>query len=475
MIGLIFFEAILGACVTYLVIQIGKNIASDTFNTWHLAWLVAAQAGSYFLHTISWIFGEQAGFRAFSFYVAQFTRDNRYKTELLNAKDQREIVEPFLTNETFHLFFELMYELEAALQLFFGLVLSALVLGSEIDGSLPVAYVIVFIVVMMLQFAVRKPVMRAYLNNQKMTNRMTAQTYTAWDNIFSGNLYNFRIWHRRFKVRLIDALKAQIHAILLREGISSISGMIGLIVVFSVMAWIVSKDANNMPLLLAMATTLPKQIDMTHEVHSLAIGWNDLLALWTRAKGVVEHMHPQLRDDEDQPVDLAERIDLGRLELRQNKTVIDCASLEDAIAIVNMQATGRINVRGRNGAGKSTLLVALRAALKAKAFYWPTADRLAFVYSAAKELQAVEDEEETDQDLGDEAPAAQRAKSGFSSGEQQLESLREIVKNTNAAIYLLDEWDANLDPKNRAQAWALIDQLAARARVVEISHRDSHS
>jgi ABC-type bacteriocin/lantibiotic exporter with double-glycine peptidase domain len=482
MIGLIFFEAILGACVTYLVIQIGKSIATDSFTAWHLVWLVLAQAGSYFLHTISWIFGEQAGFRAFAFYLAQFTRDNRYKTELLNAKDQREVVEPFLTNETFHLFFELMYELEGALQLFFGLILSALVLGSEIDGSLPIAYAIVFVIVMMLQFAVRRPVMRAYLNNQKMTNRMTAQTYTAWDNIFSGNLYNFKIWQQRFKVRLIDALKAQVHAILLREGISSVSGMLGLIIVFSVMAWVVAKDANNMTLLLAMATTLPKQIDMTHEVHSLAIGWNDLLALWTRAKGVVDHMDPKLSNDEGEPVTINERIKLDRLQLRQNQTKIECTSIEDALAIVLMQPTGRINVRGQNGSGKSSLLVSLRAQLKSQAYYWPTADRLAFNFSASRDNAKIEEEadDENDPEAQAEIEATTNAsadakskRNGYSSGEQQLASLREIVSKTNAKVYLLDEWDANLDPNNRAQARALIDQLATRARVVEISHRDA--
>ena len=31
---------------------------------------------------------------------------------------------------------------------------------------------------------------------------------------------------------------------------------------------------------------------------------------------------------------------------------------------------------------------------------------------------------------------------------------------TGAAIYLLDEWDANLDKKNRAAAEQLIDELA---------------
>jgi chromosome segregation ATPase len=63
-------------------------------------------------------------------------------------------------------------------------------------------------------------------------------------------------------------------------------------------------------------------------------------------------------------------------------------------------------------------------------------------------------------------------KLGFSTGERQLKSLEEIVNSTNAKIYLLDEWDANLDDANRAKGDALADELAARARVVEISHRD---
>ena len=63
-------------------------------------------------------------------------------------------------------------------------------------------------------------------------------------------------------------------------------------------------------------------------------------------------------------------------------------------------------------------------------------------------------------------------KLGFSTGERQLKSLEEIVNDTDARVYLLDEWDANLDTTNKAKAEALVDALAARARVVEISHRD---
>ena len=63
-------------------------------------------------------------------------------------------------------------------------------------------------------------------------------------------------------------------------------------------------------------------------------------------------------------------------------------------------------------------------------------------------------------------------KRGYSSGERQLQVLREIIAHTRAPIYLLDEWDANLDAGNRAVAAQLVEELASRARVIEVSHRD---
>src|SRR5262249_9765689 len=105
-----------------------------------------------------------------------------------------------------------------------------------------------------------------------------------------------------------------------------------------------------------------------------------------------------------------------------------------------------------------------------KAYYWPTTERLAFKFgeAAAGDAAAPEPQPEA-------KPAAKgrrRSKRGFSSGERQLRSLQEIVDHTRSPIYLLDEWDANLDRKNKSAADELIDALAERARVVEISHRD---
>jgi ABC-type multidrug transport system fused ATPase/permease subunit len=464
MVGLVFVEAVLSASVTWLIIQAGRDIVNDVFDTRLFLWILLAQAGSYTLHAISWIFGERAGFHAFARYLILFARDNRHKATLLTAKDVRENVEPFLTNETFHLLFETMYELEGTLQLGFGLLLNVLVIGHEIDSGFNLAYLFIACVVLGLQYFARKPVANAYLNNQRQTNRMTAVTYTAWDNIFSGNRRNFHLWHVRFRERLENALRAQIKAILVRETLSSISGVVGLIIIFLTMAWVVHKDGSQTALLVALAATLPKQISLTHDVHAFAIGWNDLLALWTRVGGVVEHMHPQL------PSDIAQRIDFERVQLRQGNTQISCSDINDALNIVKMQPTGRIQIRAGNGAGKSTLLAALKEQLKGQAYYWPTSDRLAFGFS-----QKVPDDEPDDDDIEDGSAAQVREKlsgqEGYSSGERQIASLAEIVQTTSEPIYLLDEWDANLDETHRTRANHWVEQLAARARVVEISHR----
>ena len=81
-------------------------------------------------------------------------------------------------------------QLENQLSLALGLIFNIIVLGFAIDPKLSAAYVAVFIVLTFMQWSLRRPVARAYLENQRMTNRVTAHGYTAWDNIFSGNRYN---------------------------------------------------------------------------------------------------------------------------------------------------------------------------------------------------------------------------------------------------------------------------------------------
>jgi ABC-type bacteriocin/lantibiotic exporter with double-glycine peptidase domain len=407
------------------------------------------------------VFAERAGFRCYSRYMLRFARDNRDESKLLHDKTAREQAEPFLTGTTFNNVFNLMYEMEAQLKLLLGVVFNAIVLGVEIDARLSLAYAVVFAILMLMQWSLRGRVAHLYLENQRQNNRVAAQGYTAWDNVFAGNRYNLRLWIAGFKTRIRDCLRAQIAAIMAREGLSAAGGIIGLTVVFVATTYVATHSAGDTATLVALAATLPRQIEMTNNVHELASGWNDVIAVWTRIGDVVDNMHPSADPH------FNKRIKFDRLLLRAGDHAKVTHSIEEALRLVDAEPTGRINVRGGNGSGKSTLLAALKAEIKNRAYYWPTTERLAFAFTARAQL----DEPELDED-GEVLQRVAVKRPGFSSGERQLKSLQEIVAHTDARIYLLDEWDANLDQANRAAADALVERLATRARVVEISHRD---
>jgi len=462
MIVLMVVEAILTATTTWLVINAGRKVAVGQFLLSDLIWILTAQSAAYVVGVISWIFAERAGYRGFGKFMLRFARENRGKAKLFGDKPARERVEPFLTGETFQCFFNVMYELEFALKLFLGLVFNALVLGVEIDVSLPFAYVGAFGALLLMQWVLQNPIARTYLENQRMNNRVTAQGYTAWDNVFSGNRYNLRLWLASFKARLREGLTAQVRAIVAREGMSAISGIVSLAIVFAAMTVVALHNVGDMALLIGLATTLPRQIEMTYELHLLASGWNDFIAIWTRFGGVAANMLPQPEEEFD------ERIKFDRLVLREGENANVVSSLADALRIVQARPTGRINIRGPNGSGKSSLLASLKTELRRRAYYWPTSDRLAFKFAGDVTPVEVEGDEEEEVVVSE----SMDEKLGFSSGERQLKSLEEIVDSTDAQVYLLDEWDANLDQANKAKADALVDTLAARARVVEISHRD---
>ena len=463
MVTLMVVEAMLAAATTWLVINAGRKVAIGQFLLSDLIWILTAQSASYVVGVISWIFAERAGYRGFGKFMLRFARENRDKVKLLNEKPAREQVEPFLTGETFQCFFNVMYELEFALKLFLGLVFNALVLGTQIDASLPFAYVGAFGALLLMQWILQRPIAQAYLENQRMNNRITAQGYTAWDNVFSGNSYNLRLWLAGFKSRLREGLVAQIRAIVAREGMSAMSGIVSLAIVFATITYVAMQNVGDTVLLVGLATTLPRQIEMTYELHLLATGWNDFIAIWTRFGGVAAHMLPQPDSDFDR------RIKFDRLVLREGDHANVVSSLGDALRIAYAHPTGRINVRGGNGAGKSSLLASLKTEMKKHAFYWPTTDRLAFQFAGG--VVPVDVEGDDDENVVVVAESMDK-KLGFSSGERQLKSLEEIVNETAAKIYLLDEWDANLDAPNKAKGDALVDALAARARVIEISHRD---
>src|SRR5262249_49789167 len=84
MLALLVLEALLSAPTTWLVIQAGRGVAAGQFIVSDLVWIFVAQSASYASGAVSWVFAEQAGYRAFGRYILHFSRINRYETRLLN-------------------------------------------------------------------------------------------------------------------------------------------------------------------------------------------------------------------------------------------------------------------------------------------------------------------------------------------------------------------------------------------------------
>lgn len=466
MVAMILLQELLGAGTTWLVIQIARDIADGHVALPMFGWIVLVQSAAYFAGAASWLFAERAGFSAYARYVLRFAQANRHQSALLHDTDSREGTEPFLTSEAFQISFNLIYDLQFDCRLIFNLLFNAIVFGLEIDAALPAAYALAFVILATLQWSLRKPLASAYLHNQSMTNRMTARTYNAWDNVTAGNRHNLHLWQRDFRARWDQALAAQVRAILMREGWSAASGVIALLIVLSATAWVAFEDAGNAALLIGLAATLPRQLEMTLDMHQLTAGLTDLIAIWARMQGACEHLRPIPGSNFDT------RIQFAMISLRIDDQDRPVSSLAEALSLIHAQPVGRIAVRGANGAGKSTLLTALKGSLRGSAYYWPNHDRLSFRFNTRNAPVAAVETEEDEAPEAEEINASESAleKAGYSSGERQLQVLRELVEHTDNPVYLLDEWDANLDPKNREEAEQLLQLLARRARVIEVSH-----
>src|SRR5258708_8713778 len=260
MITLMVTEALLAALTTWLMIRAGRAVTNNTFMVSDLIWIFVAQSASYLAGALSWYFAERAGFRAFGRYMLQFARDNRIYTRLLSDKQAREEVEPFLTNTTFINIFNFMYEMEDQLKLLLGLIFNSIVLGVEIDAGLPAAYAATFAILMAIQLSVRRRIADIYLENQRQNNRVIAHGYTAWDNVFSGNRYNWRLWLGGFKSKLPDCFRAQGKAIMAREGVRALGGVLRVAIGVFYMTFVVIAHAGATDMLIPPPATLPRPI-----------------------------------------------------------------------------------------------------------------------------------------------------------------------------------------------------------------------
>lgn len=263
---------------------------------------------------------------------------------------------------------------------------------------------------------------------------------TSSDNVLIGNTYNFSQWWRTFSRGMKQSMQSQIVAVRFREGVSVLSSVATYAPCLLLAFWLGVRESHRPDDLSNLIALLPRLSLVLSYTYYLTF----LLAQWQSFKARVQVIDEILTPPRKSPRDVLERRIHwpGIYQSVDGQELMPVHSLQHLVELIQKQP-GRITLRGENGTGKSTLLLLVKAHLKEKAFYLPTHHQLQF----RTRLRA------------------------RSTGQRLIAQMEELQQHLPAQIYLLDEWDANLDAKNVQRISRIIDQLAENRCVVEVRHR----
>jgi ABC-type bacteriocin/lantibiotic exporter with double-glycine peptidase domain len=201
---------------------------------------------------------------------------------------------------------------------------------------------------------------------------------------------------------------------------------------------------HNTAKLAALIATLPRQIQVIQYLEVLStytIYWHGIYA---KLKSLISALLPVQKNYHDE---LMKRINKHELKLIFDNEPITFASILILIDDIKKMMKGRVTIQGKNGSGKTSLIILLKQILGEDAYYLPTNSRLFFESTIDNSL---------------------------STGQKMKAWLEEIERNIlPIKVILLDEWNANLDDKNRKLISNVLDKLSKKCCVIEISHREN--
>ncbi|MEN9827286.1 MAG: hypothetical protein RI953_3031 [Pseudomonadota bacterium] len=289
----------------------------------------------------------------------------------------------------------------------------------------------------------KNPLTQATREQREARIGFDAVQLTAWDNLTIGNATNTTRWSATLDSRLENLAVKRLKLTTLRETISLLSTWAAMIPVLGANVWMVTQASSSTELALFVAT-LPRQLMVLNHLHIVS-SWSgffhELRERYEGLKSALSEVPASVRSDHDS------RIHFGELKLATIGEADETSGFEKQISsekvAVWAQETkhGRFRIEGGNGSGKSTLLRSLKESLGYEAFYLP-AEHSALDFPVA---------------------------GGLSSG-QRARFILESLKISAPRVLLLDEWDANLDVRQRSLLDQLISQLSERHLVLEVRH-----
>lgn len=397
---------------------------------------------------------QKAQNKAIQSYTQIFSKKYFCKPSFLSDKLIREDGEAWLTSEsgrTIEEVFSIGYD---AISTCLNTVLNVLALCYVFGPKILIGYIACVLILPLVSKIFKKTLEKNAKLFQEDRKTMYQSLLSGWDNITTGNNYNYQIWWKQFcsfwKANDNSSSRAVVYTQL-----SSVSSMIfSLIPVAANFIWIFISTSSPVKLA-ALIATLPRQIQIMQHFEILTTYIMHWHGTHTRLKNMIESLTnlPEINKD-----DLIKRISWDDIHCKWNYQTINLNSFDIFLEFLNKRKNGHLTIEGKNGSGKTTLVNLIKQEMGEKVFYLPTNSHLLFEGSINKSFST-----------------GQRVKTYLTEIAQYI-----VCKNeyhhclTDYYILLLDEWNANLDLMNVKNISKELDRLSEKMCVIEISHRQDN-
>lgn len=351
----------------------------------------------------------------------------------LSSKKNQQLTTNWLTGEAPSTFEDISIFSVGLLSIYCNVIFTLIVFGLTLGFMMASVMATSLIVSVVLVTALKDRIMR--LANNIQTSKLTTlvQLNTLWDNYLFGNSFLAKLSHvhlqSKSKIYFINSEKY----VVTEQILACLPIYIAIPFVIMMMFFTDHTDAS----LGAFVAVLPRSLQLFGNVHSLSVYNSKFVLIKQKLKNLRSFVQKLERQDFKKQIK-TEKIQVFDVRSRNNLSV---EQFLDQMHKKELKQ-GRFLVTGANGAGKSSLL--------------------RFIKSINEEAILV-------------SPDANLINNDtvVSSGEHQVKQI-DFIFSQDTAVFLLDEWDANLDLLNVLKVEDQINLLAKKALIIEVRHK-SHS
>ena len=330
-------------------------------------------------------------------------------------------------------YIEYLYHLlSSALNVFLNL----LVLAVLIDLSLLITYAIGITLSSFILYFQKKVRIKLALKAQKSRIQWTSLILKAWDNVLLNNTYNLNKWISRVFIKGKSLIERAISLEKFNQSIGILMAFALVLPSLALISFYAIQHINNIAALAMLTVVLPRLFQILTYSYELLFLASDFPMQKAKMNTVLSIL--DLPKHDENKVNFLGRIQWEGIHAKMQRD----EKIQVKELLQNIPSRGRITLQGDNGTGKTSFLLMMKVKYKDQAFYLPSKHDLIFNIN----------------------------KNQLSTGQMTFSILKELNRNVKTPIILLDEWDANLDSKNRGEISSLIDDLSSSCCVVEVLH-----